>query len=144
MIIKSKNKSGKRTILVCKNCGQEFSELNIKIRQGKGFFCSRKCYQEYRKKNSKDSKYLNRLYQKKTKYNLSESEYKSLFVQQDNKCAICGNEFNAQLKGFVDHNHATGAVRGLLCTKCNTLLGMANDNIEILNNAIEYIKRTDG
>lgn len=86
-----------------------------------------------------ERKLRNILYQKKHLYKLNEEEYKELFVKQNNKCAICGNEFGDDLKGFVDHSHETGKVRGVLCTKCNTLLGFANDNIEILKAAIEYL-----
>lgn len=73
---------------------------------------------------------------------MSETEYKNLFIKQDNKCAICGRPFNDKLRGFVDHDHTSNVVRGLLCTKCNTMLGMANDDIDILYNAIEYLKKT--
>ena len=49
---------------------------------------------------------------------------------------------DGKLKGFVDHDHTGNFVRGILCTKCNTLLGMANDNIEILENAIKYLMKS--
>ena len=88
MKIKSKNKRGTRSICICRNCEEEFSELNIKIRNGGGKFCCNECYRDYRKKNAKDPKELNKLYQKKVKYNLSESEYYALFEKQENKCAI--------------------------------------------------------
>lgn len=143
MKIKSKGKSGARSILVCLNCGEEFSELNIKIRAGKGKFCCNECYQEYRKKNKKDVKELNRLYQKKTKYGISPEDYYSMFEKQNNRCAICGEEFSDSNKAFVDHCHKTNKVRGLLCTRCNTLLGMAKDNIETLQNAIKYLNNTE-
>lgn len=65
MVVKSKDKRGKRTILVCKNCGKEFSELDVKIWQGKGKFCSNECYKEYRKRNKRVEKEMNCLYQKK-------------------------------------------------------------------------------
>lgn len=141
MKIKSLGKRGKRTILLCKNCGEEFSELNTKIRSGGGKFCCNECYKEYRKRNSKDPKKLNILYQKKSKYNLSKEEYLKLFEIQDNKCAICGCKFDEIKKGYVDHNHLTNRVRGLLCTKCNSLLGFAEDNIEILRKAIDYLEK---
>jgi hypothetical protein len=80
------------------------------------------------------------LYQKKSKYGLNEAQYRDMFELQNNKCAICGFPFNSKRKGFVDHCHKTNKVRGLLCTKCNSLLGMANDNIEILKNAIKYLQ----
>ena len=140
MKIKSKNKSGTRSICVCQNCGDQFSELNVKIRVGRGKFCCNECYKEYRIKNKKDEKELNRLAQKKHKYGLNKEDYYSLFKEQDNKCAICKISFD-KTKAFVDHDHNTGKVRGLLCTKCNTLLGMANDDIKILQNALKYLKQ---
>ncbi len=141
MKIKSKGKSGTRSILVCLNCGEEFSELNTKIRAGKGKFCCNECYKEYRERNKKNEKELNRLYQKKTKYGLNAEEYYSMFRKQNNKCAICGQNFSDSNKAFVDHCHKTNKVRGLLCTRCNTLLGMARDNTSILENAITYLKK---
>lgn len=141
MKIKHEGRSGSRSICICKNCGEQFSELNIKIRAGGGKFCSNECYQQYRKRNKKDEKELNKLYQKKTKYGLSKEQYLDLFKKQDNKCAICGKSFN-ETKACVDHNHNTGNIRGLLCTQCNSLLGMAHDNINILKNAILYLEST--
>lgn len=136
---KSKGNRGTRSIRTCINCGEEFSELNTKIKAGKGKFCCNECYQEYRKKNKKDEKELNRLLQKKFKYGLSSEKYYSMFEEQENKCAICGNEFTDKNKAFVDHCHTTSKVRGLLCTRCNSLLGMAKDNTEILQKAIDYL-----
>lgn len=141
MKIKSEGKSGSRSILICLNCGEEFSELNIKIKSGKGKFCCNECYQEYRKKNKKDPKEANRLYQKKNKYGLSSEDYYGLFEKQNNRCAICNEEFSDKNRAFVDHCHSTNQVRGLLCTRCNSLLGMARDNIDILQNAIEYLRQ---
>ena len=138
MKIKSKGKSGTRSICICQNCGEEFSELNTKIRAGGGKFCCNDCYKEFRSKNKKDPRELNRLYQKKYKYGLSKEDYYSLFETQQNKCAICGDSFD-ETKAFVDHDHQSGKVRGLLCTRCNTLLGMAKDNVEILKSAIKYL-----
>ena len=140
MIIKNPKHRGKRSIRKCLNCGKEFLELDIRIREGGGKFCSNECYKQFRKNNSVDSKERNKLYQKKHKYGLTEEEYKDLFNKQENKCAICECEFDENNKGFVDHSHITNKVRGLLCTRCNTLLGMANDNIEILERAIKYLK----
>lgn len=140
MKIKSIGKRGKRTILKCINCGEDFSELNTKIKNGKGKFCCNECYKQYRKKNKKDEKKLNKLYQIKTKYNLSSDDYFNLFERQNNKCAICGIEFKTINEGCVDHCHNTNIIRGILCNKCNLLLGMANDNIKILENAIFYLK----
>jgi hypothetical protein len=39
----------------------------------------------------------------------------------------------------IDHNHETGDFRGILCLKCNTLLGMARESLTILENAAKYL-----
>lgn len=57
-------------------------------------------------------------------------------AEQDGKCLICEQTPN---KLFVDHNHTTKQVRGLLCSTCNSLLGFAKDRIDILQKAIGYL-----
>lgn len=58
---------------------------------------------------------------------------------QDNKCAICDKPPKDGKRLFIDHNHLTGDVRGLLCVECNTGLGMFGDRLEVLQKAIEYL-----
>jgi hypothetical protein len=60
-----------------------------------------------------------------------------MLEDQKNRCAICKKD-NKKL--CIDHDHSTGIVRGALCTTCNSLLGMAKDNIQILKSAIEYLQ----
>ena len=74
----------------------------------------------------------------KHNYNLTEIEFNLLLEKQNNKCAICFTEFSGKI--LVDHNHATGANRGLLCHSCNIILGHAHDNVQILQNAIKYLE----
>ncbi len=78
----------------------------------------------------------------KTKYNITIEDYNQMFDNQKGCCAIC-NTHQSELKKilYVDHNHDTGEVRGLLCHICNSILGYAKDNTEILNNAIKYLNR---
>lgn len=71
-------------------------------------------------------------------------EYDRLFSKQEGRCAICHrhrNELKQELS--IDHNHRNGKVRELLCVKCNSLLGYANDSVELLSNAIDYLKRLE-
>lgn len=73
-------------------------------------------------------------------YGITLEEYNILLEAQNSKCAICkinASEFKKDLA--VDHCHTTGAVRGLLCTKCNPGLGYFQDSTELLKAAIEYL-----
>ena len=76
---------------------------------------------------------------KKT-YGIGTREYNAIVKIQGGGCAICGAK--ARSKRFpVDHDHKTGAVRGVLCKRCNhDLLGAAHDDIELLKRAIAYLE----
>lgn len=81
----------------------------------------------------------------KRKYNINIQTYKELLLSQDNKCKICGVSSNPDSRAnylVVDHNHTTGDIRGLLCTKCNALLGLALDREDILERAKQYLKNS--
>lgn len=130
---------GRKTIKKCKHCNEEFEVLMIRVRAGHGLFCSRKCHQEYRNQHKQDEKQLAVFHQKKHKYGLDKEEYLNLFQIQNNSCAICGVSFD-NVRACVDHSHENGNVRGLLCDNCNRGLGAFKDNVELLKNAINYIK----
>ena len=72
-------------------------------------------------------------------YNLTLEDYNILLLSQEGKCKICGRLPNKKLLA-VDHCHSTGKIRGLLCSNCNTTLGLMNDNIEALQIMITYLK----
>jgi hypothetical protein len=76
----------------------------------------------------------------KRKYGLTLEQYTELFNKQNGKCAICGKH-QTELKQAlcVDHDHQNNNVRGLLCSKCNRGIGMLEDNVQLLTNAINYI-----
>jgi len=71
------------------------------------------------------------------------AKYHEMLVVQKGSCAICGSKFNnsRSSKLSVDHCHKTGKVRGLLCSNCNTAIGLMKDSIIRLEKAIEYLKR---
>ena len=74
------------------------------------------------------------------KYGLTIGQFNELKKSQNYLCKICGeNETNLKLKLFVDHCHATGKVRGLLCQSCNTMIGNAKDSVLVLQSAITYL-----
>lgn len=73
-------------------------------------------------------------------YGLTHDEYLALLEAQGGACAICGDSVQQRALA-VDHDHVTSAIRGLLCDRCNPMLGYARDSIAILEAAIEYLKR---
>ena len=78
----------------------------------------------------------------KRNYGITPEKYNEMLIAQDNSCACCGaheDEFKRRL--HVDHVHATGQVRALLCTRCNPLVGFAKEDIERLEMAATYLKK---
>ena len=79
-------------------------------------------------------------------YGITVAEYDALLARQGGGCAICGNDEPAEhgrtgkkFKLSVDHDHATGRVRGLLCQRCNRAIGLLGDDPVLLQRAIGYL-----
>ena len=85
-----------------------------------------------------ENKIKKREAQYKKKYNIDLATYENMLEAQGGCCAICGtSKGNTHL--CVDHCHSTGAVRGILCDKCNVALGQFNDSTTLLAQAIAYL-----
>lgn len=136
--------------MICSKCSknkeQEQFVKNKRAISGYGSYCKEcdntKSRLKYQSKSSNYKKLRHRKMSLKFKYNLTEEEVLYMYHEQGNSCAICKKPFPLfqNHRGLmVDHDHQTGKVRGLLCLSCNSLLGRANDEIEILNNAIKYL-----
>lgn len=98
---------------------------------------------EWHKKN-KDKR---RTYRIKKIYGINIDQYNEMNEKQKNTCAICkkpesvfSNQGNKIKSLSVDHNHITGKVRGLLCSKCNCLIGYSLESVDLLQEAIKYLK----
>lgn len=79
----------------------------------------------------------------KRHYGITIEDYNKMLTEQNNGCKICDKKHNPSIKRgrlYVDHDHATGKVRGLLCGGCNSAIGYFMDSIDLLQKAIEYIK----
>lgn len=81
----------------------------------------------------------------KYKYNLNWDEFEELAKKSDYKCAICSKPLSLVAHetietAYVDHDHYTGKVRGILCRVCNVGLGHLGDSVQHLQNAINYLK----
>ena len=78
-------------------------------------------------------------------YGISVEIFDEILRLQGNCCAICKSKETASKRVerfFVDHNHLTGKVRGILCHKCNTAIGLLNcdEGTDLLDSAYKYIK----
>ena len=78
----------------------------------------------------------------KARYNITPEEYEERLLKQGGVCQICQslNLRRGSKHMVVDHCHTTGSFRGILCHKCNTALGLFNDNIKNINRAINYLQ----
>jgi hypothetical protein len=78
-----------------------------------------------------------REYHLRRRYGIGQAEFDRLLAQQNGVCAICGRD-NPE---HVDHDHATGELRGILCFNCNQGLGNFRDSPQAMARAIEYLSR---
>ena len=81
------------------------------------------------------------------KFGLTVLAYGALLERQNGRCAICGqvdgggSKYGLRRRLAVDHDHVTGIVRGLLCAKCNSALGLFEHDRTILARAMAYLLR---
>lgn len=77
-----------------------------------------------------------------TKYGITPDDRDALFAKQGGKCAICGDPLTTGRTGMqVDHDHVTKVVRGLLCWRCNVMLGDFRENLLLFEAASIYLWR---
>lgn len=87
---------------------------------------------------------MNRIIDLKRKYGLTLREYEIMNDSQNGYCAICGKKNKTGWNLAVDHNHKTGKIRGLLCSACNLVVGASQEDIIILEQTIDYLKKYNG
>jgi len=130
---------------ICNSCGEKIDHYAL----GMCLKCYKKDYREkhkekyniYQKKYNSEHPDYGKDSSLKRKYGISIDQYKILLDTQNGQCAICGVQNNIADRMFcVDHDHKTGNIRALLCGKCNLMLGLIDENTEILENAIAYIR----
>lgn len=75
----------------------------------------------------------------KRDFGISEADYLEMLDKQGGVCAICKRKETGKYLA-VDHDHETGVIRGLLCQKCNTGLGLLSDTLSMLERAVKYLR----
>lgn len=78
--------------------------------------------------------------QRLKKLGLTAAEYTAAVTAQDNKCAGCGEVTTHKLGLMLGHDHITGKFRALLCGHCNTVIGHAKDNSNVLRKLADYLE----
>lgn len=96
--------------------------------------------QPHRVKTNRD--FLLKKYWPHGTYEQAVENHAALFEKQKGCCNICGIHQSSLKKALcIDHDHSSGAVRGLLCDSCNRALGLLKEKSDILSNAIHYLKK---
>lgn len=141
---------------ICTVCKQhlphEDFHNNKKSKDGKSYRCKTCDYSAqkvYKKERYLEFRESRRKIQRRHKYGLNDDKFKEMLSEQAGLCACCGisldegwTQNHKPNKLVVDHDHATGVVRGLLCTKCNKGLGLLGDSVEGLEKALAYLKKS--
>lgn len=75
-------------------------------------------------------------------YGITLQQYNKILIEQNHVCAICGEQNIRNHKLDIDHDHKTKRIRGLLCRKCNVIIGLAKDNPQHLLKIVQYLIRS--
>lgn|SRR5581483_1498182 len=128
----------------CEKCGQSrvtrssLARLCVRCLSAGRREQDRQKQKERRAKSGHREKY--RAWCLQSKYGLTIEKFNDLLASQGG-CAICHSQTPRWNKDWhVDHDHRTGAVRGILCSRCNVLIGFAGENAENLEGAAEYLR----
>ena len=73
------------------------------------------------------------------KYQLTPAQHEAILQRQCYECPICQRMLAYPTVPSIDHSHAAGSVRGILCRRCNTALGLLEERVDNLERAIEYL-----
>lgn len=118
---------------VLKNCKCEPCEIQRKFNNAR-----------LREQRKRDPTYVKRMNLRQ--YGLSIHQYNEMVARAHNRCETCGGkELYSNQHGpmplSIDHNHKTGEVRGLLCSRCNRALGLLDDSVERVLKLLSYRSR---
>ena len=140
-----------RTCIDCKE-DKDIEEFPISNGKWRRTRCA-ECYRVYNNERKRSTYVVDRnRVSNLRKYNITMDQYEQMFADQDGVCKICGKPETRTKDGkvsslAVDHDHACcpgnyscgQCIRGLLCFKCNMMVGYSGDNIAILHLAIKYL-----
>jgi len=129
----------------CSKCGidkpAECFYKRAASKDGLGYVC-KECtaihHEAWYIQNAESVKKRVRIHQRKYKYGINDEQYNAMLDAQDNKCAICNIDMKSPC---VDHDHNTLKVREILCSQCNSVLGLMYENADNLRKAADYLDK---
>lgn len=147
-------------VKICKKHGELTEENAYRHPTYKGKYfscklCRRISEKEMHRRNPHRKCNKNFYYLRGTTIKISKKEYEEMSLSQGNVCKICRQlermkskdpkywkrEEGYQRRLVLDHEHGSNELRGLLCAKCNLMLGYAQDDTKILQSAIDYLNK---
>ena len=142
--------------MICSKCQHPKAETDFYKRNGKPISQCKKCHNIRTNAwyvRNRDEQLIARRAQYKLsnnalrntrickKHGIDINQLRKLHQEQNDCCAICHNPEEIKTVLSLDHSHKTKQIRGLLCMRCNLLIGQAKEDIIILKDAIEYLKK---
>jgi hypothetical protein len=128
----------------CKACNAEVVAANNRERSKDPEWRERKNQRARDWREANQGENLKRSYKDynlRQLYGITLERFETMLAGQGGRCAICRKPFPSALDTHVDHDHATGRVRGILCSACNNGLGRFRDNPAVLRRAASYLER---
>lgn len=119
-----------------------------KSKDGRAHWC-RSCCSDWRREDMANDPVGRRMKRRRAYlrkvYGISIETFDAILSTQGNSCAICRTELHhdtmRSLKHVcVDHDHVTGAVRGILCRNCNSGIGQLRDDLRVVEAAARYLR----
>ena len=139
-----------RTCKIC-NEAKPLTEFYQTVRNGEPYGYHENCKSCYEKKQQENYDPIKKRNENlKRVYGIGIEEYNALLEKQNNRCAICESTDPKGRKSgrgggvdvfYVDHDHKTGNVRGLLCNICNRTMGYVGENSNVLEEMIKYLQK---
>lgn len=134
----------KKGELICPGCKKSKPknqfDRNRSSSTGRSTYC-KSCSAKRRKETyNRDGGASWRDYRYRKLYGITFEQYSRILKRQRGVCAICKRKVKTR-KLALDHCHKTGKVRGVLCTRCNSMIAFAEDNPLILESAIRYLQK---
>lgn len=144
-------KSGKFGVAaICKKCESAFRKTegyrekdrerlrkNPEIREKRNKYTYR-----WKEKNKDKVQITQKKWFLKKLYGLTLDQYNEMFNSQCGACSICGKHQSLLEKSLsVDHDHNSGKIRSLLCSNCNTAIGLLDEDVGLLKKVVDYLNK---